>query len=362
MIRELRIQGFKCFSDLSLRLAPMTALCGPNAGGKSTILQAILLHHCGMERSTIPVNGLFGLQFGDADSLFNRDLHGDMEGKFTIEIQPGAVVEFSSSSSARVLDVKSTGNSGSQNPMIYLAAERFGPRLVQPEFSSQGLGQFDVGFAGQYTAEVLGSHERDRMREELVPSADSVPGLLLPLVEYYMSQIFGPIEVQVRANGNAPPSMYFKRPGVQEDWVISTHTGFGITYALPVIVAGLTAKVGSTFIIDSPEAHLHPFAQTAISKFLSMLAATGVNVLIETHSDYIVDGIRIAVTSKESKGLRKEDCLLVALNSGPNSADSLAELTIGDDGRPSDWPRGFFDQHIANMRSLHINTRSSGKG
>ncbi|WP_099604678.1 AAA family ATPase [Stenotrophomonas maltophilia] len=361
MIRDLRIQGFKCFSDLSLRLAPMTALCGPNAGGKSTILQAILLHHCGMAKSNIPVNGPFGLQFGDADSLFNRDLHGDLEGKFTISIQPGAVVEFSSSTSARVLDVKSTRTSESQNSMIYLSAERFGPRLVQPEFSSQGMGEFDVGFAGQYTAEVLGSHERDRMREELIPGSDSVPGLLLPLVEYYMSQIFGAIEVQVRANGNAPPSMYFKRPGVQEDWVLSTHTGFGITYALPVVVAGLTAEVGSTFIIDSPEAHLHPSAQTAISKFLSMLAATGVNVLIETHSDYIIDGIRIAVTSKESNGLRKEDCLLIAINSGRDGSSSLAELTMGDDGRPSDWPRGFFDQHIANMRSLHINTRSSRK-
>lgn len=357
MIRELRIHGFKCFTDLSVRLAAMTALCGPNAGGKSTILQAILLHHCGMEKSTVPVNGPFGLQFGDAESLFNRDLHGDIEGRFTIETRPGAIVEFARGSSARVLDAKSDRIADGPNSMIYLAAERFGPRVVQPEFSSQGLSGFDVGFAGQYTAEVLGSHERARIREELRPPVDSAPGLLLPLVEYYMSQIFGPIEIQVRANGNAPPSMYFKRPGVKEDWVLSTHTGFGLTYALPIVVAGLTAEVGSTFIIDSPEAHLHPSAQTAISKFLSMLAATGIAVVIETHSDYIVDGIRIAVTSKESGGLRKEDCLLVAIESGRDGFSSLTELTIGDDGRPSEWPPGFFDQHVANMRSLHLNTR-----
>ena len=66
-------------------------------------------------------------------------------------------------------------------------------------------------------------------------------------------------------------------------------------------LTGLIAKKGCYFIVENPEAHLHPAAQSKIGRFLAMVANAGVNVIIETHSDHIINGIQIAVRKRNRK-------------------------------------------------------------
>lgn len=49
------------------------------------------------------------------------------------------------------------------------------------------------------------------------------------------------------------------------------------------------AYPGELLIIDEPEMNLHPAAQVKIIEFLAMLVNAGLNVLITTHSTYVVD-------------------------------------------------------------------------
>ena len=51
-------------------------------------------------------------------------------------------------------------------------------------------------------------------------------------------------------------------------------------------------------VVENPEAHLHPSAQTKIGEFIALIASCGVQVVIETHSDHVVDGIRLSLKDK----------------------------------------------------------------
>ena len=60
------------------------------------------------------------------------------------------------------------------------------------------------------------------------------------------------------------------------------NTGFGFTYALPIVLDGLMAPAGSMMIVENPEAHLHPRAQSNMGYFLGRMAAAGVRIIVET--------------------------------------------------------------------------------
>ena len=104
----------------------------------------------------------------------------------------------------------------------------------------------------------------------------------------------------------------------------------------------LIGQKGSMMVVENPEAHLHPAAQSKIGRFLSMVAESGVNVIIETHSDHVLNGIQIACAEKEIKPS------IVSVNYFNHLIDSdqpiLETINVNDKGDLSSWPRGFFDQ------------------
>ncbi len=132
------------------------------------------------------------------------------------------------------------------------------------------------------------------------------------------------------------------------DWTRPANIGYGITYAFPTLVAGLTAPVGSTLIIDSPEAHLHPRGQARMGAFLAQMAAAGVQILVETHSDHVMDGVRIAIR----EGILGPENATFHYFTRNGNATSITTPEIDADGRLSGWPEGFFDQHRRNMARL----------
>jgi predicted ATPase len=121
-----------------------------------------------------------------------------------------------------------------------------------------------------------------------------------------------------------------------------TNVGFGITYALPIVVSVLSARPGSLVLIENPEAHLHPRGQVKMGELLSQASAAGIQIILETHSDHVLNGIRLAVHGQ------KVDPANVALYHSKwrpaGKSPSLTLLNIDRNGRLSDWPEGFFDE------------------
>lgn len=82
--------------------------------------------------------------------------------------------------------------------------------------------------------------------------------------------------------------------------------GYGVSQALPIFAELLRSDAPSLFLLQQPEVHLHPAAQAALGGLLCASVASGKQVIVETHSDYIVDRARMDIRD-EKTSLGPED-------------------------------------------------------
>ncbi len=88
------------------------------------------------------------------------------------------------------------------------------------------------------------------------------------------------------------------------------YVGYGVSQVLPIIVETLQQPVGTTFLLQQPEVHLHPKAQAELGSFLASAAKVGnKKFIIETHSDYLIDRIRMDV--RDHKYIGEEDVVIL---------------------------------------------------
>ena len=139
------------------------------------------------------------------------------------------------------------------------------------------------------------------------------------------------------------------------DFVESTNIGFGISYALPIVVEGLIAEEDRYFVVENPEAHLHPSAQTGMGKFLAMLAANGLHVIIETHSDHLLDGIQIYTAEHPET---RENIVVYDFSMNEEKRMEVNSIMLDEDFDYTEWPKGFMDQTNKNYEEF-IDKRSS---
>ena len=119
-----------------------------------------------------------------------------------------------------------------------------------------------------------------------------------------------------------------------------------------MIVAPLNAKPGDLLIIENPEAHLHPSAQSKIGMLLALAAQNGVQVIVETHSDHVINGIRVMVKGHEAYGKVESDITKIHFFHQNDNEVGRRVLTVGPTGKLSGWPKGFFDEWEKNLRTL----------
>ena len=133
------------------------------------------------------------------------------------------------------------------------------------------------------------------------------------------------------------------------DFIESPNIGFGISYALPIIVEGLVAEDDRYLIVENPEAHLHPSAQTGMGKFLAMLADKGLHVVVETHSDHLLDGIQIYAAEHPDT---RNDFIIYNFGQDEEKKPDITAITFDGEFDYSVWPKGFMDQTNKNYEEF----------
>ena len=116
---------------------------------------------------------------------------------------------------------------------------------------------------------------------------------------------------------------------------------------MSIVVTALIAKEGDIVIVENPEAHLHPEAQTRLTFMLAKLGARGVQVFIETHSEHVINGIRLAAL-KEEYALDNEDVRIFFFDKDFQKKD----LIIEKNGKILNWPERFFDQYQKELSEI----------
>ncbi|MCY4256098.1 MAG: DUF3696 domain-containing protein [Gammaproteobacteria bacterium] len=379
MLTQIELRHFKCFRQLKLPLRPLTLLAGSNASGKSSVIQAIVLLHQTMREhewsARLMLNGsvirlgtvvdvidqVYGrrscsitLKDGDEDwfawefegkrnemSMGVKGIRGATGAGEPWEVDPSSVAQFHYLLPREVSEHSLTAR---LRRLTYLTAERIGPRETYPHDDPQLTPV--VGPTGEYAVSLL---HIGRDRGVLSGLAiHGIPSTRFRQVEACMSRFFPGCVLKVAQVPGANAATLGIRISEETDFLRPTHTGFGITQVLPLVVAALSSETGGLLLIENPEVHLHPAGQASMGHFLAKAAAAGAQIILETHSDHVLNGVRRAV--KESLLLSES----VALHFfQPRTADmelpQVQSPVLDDTGGIDHWPDGFFDQFDKDM-------------
>ena len=359
MIRSLTIENFKCFSRLQVELGRLTLFTGLNSGGKSSALQPLLLLAQGLRQESygptkrFPLNGRF-VRLGSASDVLPFDAESSLV-KFSVATEsesrewvlaarPGdRSLQFDSTELTRSDDQDGDTVVRSLRRLSYLGATRAGTPDEFPMPDSASRDARDVGFDGRYAA-----HEYHRFADDEVAIERRCPGSLgetvRKQVDHWLSWIFPGAQANVQQYSQLSLLNVQFRVSEFGEWRRPVNVGYGYSYAFPIVVSLLTAKSGQTVVVDSPEAHLHPHAQSKMGRMLAHFAESGVQLLVESHSDHILNGVRLAVKNRTVTS----DTVKVLYFAG--SADSsprsmgVCRIDLDEHGGLSRWPEGFFDQ------------------
>lgn len=361
----LKIENFKCFYDAKVPLNDLTIFTGANGNGKSTAVQALLylrrtIEHCATWENqryhlsepnglNVEVNGPYCLSLGNSSYLIpkksdrNSILLGIVSAKkeFSVEYDTSGG-ELWLTPTGVINNVNEESTSIFMQEFYYLNAERIGPRIAQ------GIKFYDfpsAGFQGEFVAQLISDTESNYKFEveEIRRSKKSKSPRLEQQVNAWLGELMPGVSISATYNPDTHSAQikvdnYFTKG----DATIAPNIGFGISYVLPIIVTGLIAKKGAICIIENPEAHLHPSAQSRIGGFLAMVANAGVKVVVETHSDHLINGVQIACAKKDISPSA------VTINFFSQKEDlrqpDIESIGIKPNGELTNWPRGFFDQ------------------
>lgn len=241
------------------------------------------------------------------------------------------------------------------NYVHYVSADRSGPKNY---YESETLGHFvSVGALGENTVNVLHHKGADMIDPTLFKKfcrfsdlrEDETGKTIEDHVIFWMEKIFQGAKVKVEPIKDV--ELLKLRISSESDtpYFKPTNVGYGFSYSLPIIVAGLVAKPGEILIIENPEAHLHPYAQSILAKFLSLVGASGVQVFIESHSEHILNGLRISLFDNQ---IEQGDLNILYFGQDDTKQSYFQKIDVEDDGSIKKWPNNFFDQATKDLNHL----------
>ena len=403
MLRLLELKRFKCFEHLKLPLSNLTVLSGTNAAGKTSVLHAFALLHQTMREhewsNRLALNGgvtqsgfvsdvvdqvwgsdRFEIGLSDDEVRCNWAFAGDrrdMSAKLVrIEVDddvfeigdflrtPPGLINFTEVEAGNVEhglselrwllpeEARGIGDQGVAvapemmalgiRDLMYITAEREGPREAYPLMDNLN-GAHGVGTRGENAVSVLYQESDGSVRKGL--RLDGVAQTLARQVEFRLDTFFPGCRIDLSRVQNANAVILGIRTSEQTGFLRPIHSGFGITQVLPIIVAVLSAHDSlhdnPLILIENPEVHLHPSGQALMGQFLAEAAHAGVQIVVETHSDHVLNGVRRAV--KSGKAQADEVAIHFFQDRFRHESQVLSPM-LDPSGNIDAWPEGFFDQ------------------
>lgn len=364
MLRSVKLNNFKCYQEQEFLLSNLTVFCGNNSVGKSTAIQALLLGFQNFFSSKLELSGDF-VELGTYQDVHNRDADFD---SLLIEIQKDDLSlrwgyteeEFDGEKEKQVEEaplpmilapdnesVIQRWNEQYADNFVFLSAERWGPRSNYP-YSTQRRSPSWPGIHGEFTPQVLSTittndalEEGDKRIHEKASDRTLADNLYA-----WMSEVSP--GVFIKSDSIKRASVATNQFQFGDHTYRAVNVGFGLSYALPVVLSLLMAKPGGLVIIENPEAHLHPRGQSYLGRLIALTAQAGVQVIVETHSDHVINGMRIM----PRLGLVDcENIIIYQVFSGEEHSE-VDKITVDYQGQLSKWPKDFFDQQLIDMDIL----------
>lgn len=352
MLNKIRIENFKCFEKMEIDLHNLNVFAGINGMGKSTTIQTMLLLKQSFEQgylqnNKICLNGNY-VSLGTGKDILFRNAEKETIKINLLENDKVIEYEISYSKDANVLDILNTCDNNllhfGGHYFEYLNAERNSPQTIYQKSNFFIDIKSQLGINGQYSAHYLYLNENKNI------PWDSTFGKVKSIKEalqFWLNEISPDVKLNVQdINGTdlSKISYYYTTSSGQSDDFRPTNIGFGVSYVLPVILALIKAEPDSLLIIENPEAHLHPKGQRKIGELIALCSQSRVQIFIETHSDHILNGIRIAVKNKKIEASNIGLYFFERKIEDKKTIHIVETIKINSNGKLDHWPDGFFDE------------------
>jgi predicted ATPase len=366
MIQEIILENFKVFKNkTTFPLSKINLLTGINGRGKSSFLQSLLLMRQSYEYNAdfkkIILNGSC-VSLGSFSDLRNHNVSQSepINLSYTIDntdlstrtIRLTLKADEEDEMVAETIKIEETALAALFEKIHYIAADRNGPQEL---YLKSTLPNFlTVGKKGEFVGNVLLQKKTyAAIYDSLILERKEDP-YLGTQIGIWLSAILDTenVIVEVSHLGGSVIILNFLFRNDLNNKLKPANVGFGYSYILPIVLSGLIAQKGEILIVENPEAHLHPRAQNQLVKFLARVAACGVQVFIESHSEHVLNALRICTLDQdtEEKILNNTDLSILYFQN--DVKNPCVHIPIDEKGGIDEWPEGFFDQTDKDFKIL----------
>lgn len=334
MIEKLKIDNFKCFDIIDVELKKINIFCGTNSSGKSSAIQTLLLiDNCMTEENSL--NGQW-LNLGQFDEVRNFSVRRD---KVKIELLQGSSIY------SVVLDedgIQCLNQVKGYKKINYISANRVGPKDFFHKITNS---KNFIGENAEYLIDYLYKNLTTSVDDERI--FDNKSKTLEHQVNFWLNKILNAtINLENITSGNIITANYSLNSNKK---VRPYHIGAGISYVIGILILCLVIEKGKTIILENPEIHLHPKAQSELSSFLCFIAKSGVQLIIETHSDHIFNGVRKEVHKNR---ISKDDVSINFFELDESGLSHNHVVELNDNGRVINVKDNLFDQFDNDLDEL----------
>ena len=349
MVSKIHVSALKSIKNLEIECSGLNLLVGRNSSGKSTFLQALLLY------AQRKLDGKY-ISVGEFREARNYNMPNE---KIRIELyeknktKPDWIefIEDKENDSYNInscienYNLKSLKNlMGKDNDLEeqavckfddsnfhYLSCHRIG---VNDVYKKNMRNETDFGIDGEYALAYLLKNEGETVKEDLIANDPNFTSTLLGQVNYWMNYIVDTSllltdlkktnYLQVKYNNNPKNKLsdaLYCRP---------INIGSGVSYLISIIISCLASNRKDVIIIENPEIHLHPKAQSRLCEFLYFISKTNRQIFVETHSDHIFNGLRVGIATKYMK---QEDISVNFFALDEKNETQCNHIVFGDYGK-----------------------------
>ncbi|HRN25135.1 MAG: DUF3696 domain-containing protein [Ignavibacteriaceae bacterium] len=364
MITQINIENFKSLKKVRVDTKNLNLLMGLNGMGKSSFIQSLLLlmQSDKLEERVIDLKGILAQIGLGRDALYQFAIDEKIVFELTFDSQQKFIWSFKYEKDKEKLQAE-FGYTKEQMKFFreqtklfqYITADRIGPQEIYLASSVIVSDKKQIGLQGEYSAYFINIFGANYEVKDSLKHKKETSAKLLDQLNAWMQEISPGITINTKyiPEVNKVILDYQFDYGTQKTNPYSPkNVGFGISYVLPIVLALLMAEENKIIVIENPESHIHPRGQAELGKLISLAASTKAQLFIETHSDHILNGIRVAV--KENLVDRQSVNILYfdKETTDKEQFTRVKPIEIDRNGELKEYPKNFLDEWSNQLMKL----------
>ncbi|MDI9364088.1 MAG: DUF3696 domain-containing protein [Flavobacterium sp.] len=355
MINKIEIENFKSIKKASVPTKNLNVLMGLNGMGKSSFIQMLLLlmQSDKLEDRTLDLDGILAqigqgrdamYQFANEDFIgFGIQLNEEMYNwKFENQPDKDRLIADAGFTKAKMLFFRE------QTKMFqYISAERIGPKEIYDANSVVVADKKQIGLLGEFAVYFINVFGAKLEVKESLRHSKALSNKLNAQLNAWMKEISPGVSINTKYVPEVNKVILdyqFDLETSQTNPFRPKNVGFGISYVLPIVLALLTVEEGKIVVIENPESHIHPRGQAELGKLIALASQSGAQIFVETHSDHILNGIRVAVKENLIDKLKVNIMYFEKTTTEKEQFTEITPIRVDHKGELDEYPKDFLDE------------------